>query len=257
MPLLLFLIPLLHPLTDNTTQLEEIPNTIPDTFTNQSASTVGAVLPSSAFQPFVLGIDSDTSASTEDVSPLSVPHLIWKAQIWNSEDVQIPYDCLLDDGAHLVLIRPETVTDLGLSIRRLNEPVSVSLALNSDPESVKEFHDYVFLSLSSLNNAWSSKPVRALIAPGLCSNILLGLPFLVHNKIVIDHESRTAIDKSCGFDLLHENTTCRTALPLHNKDSPIQKRLKILKHKKKTYYANLKLLVLNACVTWKTMISSK
>jgi hypothetical protein len=60
----------------------------------------------------------------------------------------------------------------------------------------------------------------------------LGLPFLVHNKIVIDHESRTAIDKSCGFDLLNENTTCRTVLPLHNKDSPIQKRLKILKHKK-------------------------
>jgi len=95
---------------------------------------------------------------------------------------------------------PETVTDLGLPIRRLREPLTVTLALNNDPDELTELWDYVSLSLSSLNNAWSSKPVRALIAPGLCSNILLGLPFLVHNKIVIDHDSRTAIDKTCGFE---------------------------------------------------------
>jgi hypothetical protein len=173
---------------------------------------VGAVLPSS-LQKFVLTCDdSDCSGSTEDVSPISVPHLIWRGQIWNSNDVQILYDCLLDDGAHLVLIRPETVTDidLGLSIRRLHEPVTVTLALNNDPDALTELWDYVSLSLSSLNNAWSSKPVRALIAPGLCLNVLLGLPFLVHNKIVIDHDSRTAIDKTCGFDLMNENS-CRVA----------------------------------------------
>ena len=84
----------------------------------------------------------------------------------------MPYDCLLDDGAHLVLIRPETVTDLRLPIRCLTEPVSVTLALNNDPDLVTELWDYVSLSLSTLNNAWSSKPVRALVAPGLCSNIL-------------------------------------------------------------------------------------
>jgi hypothetical protein len=127
-------------------------------------------------------------------------------------DVQIPYDCLLDDGAHLVLIRPETVTDLGLPIRRLHKPVTVTVALNHDPDALTELWDYVSLSLSSLNNAWSSKPVRALIAPGLCSNVLLGLPFLVHNKIVIDHASRTAVDKTYGFDLMNENS-CRVAPP--------------------------------------------
>jgi hypothetical protein len=214
--------------TDHTTaHIEESSNGL-----LEAAPPVGAVLPSS-FQPFVLiGDDSDVSGSTEDVSPISVPHLMWRGQIWNSDDVQIPYDCLLDDGAHLVLIRPETVTDLGLPIRRLHEPVTVTLALNSCPDSVTEFWDYVSLSLSSLNNAWSSKPVRALIAPGLCSNILLGLPFLAHNKIVIDHDSRTAIDKSCGFDLLNENTSCRVAPPLRNHLSPKQKRLLILKHRK-------------------------
>jgi hypothetical protein len=65
-------------------------------------------------------------------------------------------------------------------------------------------YDYVILSLTSLNNAWKSKPARALLAKNLCTNILLGLPFLKHNKIVIDHDSDTAIDKSTGFDLLNE-----------------------------------------------------
>ena len=208
--------------------IEELPNGLLESAT---APPVGAVLPST-FNQFCLGIDSDTSGSAEDVSPISIPHLIWKGQIWNNDDVQIPYDCLLDDGAHLVLIRPETVTDLGLPIRRLHEPVSVTLALSNNHDSLTELWDYVLLSVSSLNNAWSSKPVRALIAPGLCSSILLGLPFLVHNKIVIDHDSRTAIDKNCGFDLLNENTTCRATAPPHKNLSPKQKRLLILKHKK-------------------------
>jgi hypothetical protein len=131
-----------------------------------------------------------------------------------------------------VLIRPETVADLGLPIRRLRQPHTVSLALNSSPESVTELWDYVSLSLSSLNNAWTSKPVRALVAPGLCSNILLGLPFLVHNKIVIDHADRTAVDKNSGFDLLNEKSFTRRDTPPHASLSPKQKCLLILKQKK-------------------------
>ena len=218
-------------ITDHTSaQLEDLPTGSSDNSPPVNAP-VGAILPSSSYN-FVLSGDSDTSGYSDDVSPISCPHLIWRAQIWNDVDVQIPFDCLLDDGAHLVLIRPETVTDLGLPIRRLHEPVSVTFALNGNPDSLSVFHDYVSLSLSSLNNAWSSKPVRALIAPGLCSSILLGLPFLVHNKIVIDHDSRTAIVKGCGFDLLNENSSCRVAPPVSKILSPKQKRLLILKLKK-------------------------
>jgi hypothetical protein len=36
----------------------------------------------------------------------------------------------------------------------------------------------------------------------LCVDILLGLPWLKRNKIVIDHELRTVINKETGFDLL-------------------------------------------------------
>jgi hypothetical protein len=33
--------------------------------------------------------------------------------------------------------------------------------------------------------------------------VLLGLPFLSHNNIVVDHSARTAIDKTMEFDLLN------------------------------------------------------
>ena len=208
---------------NSSAQIEEMTNTAIELLLGPSAAPVNAVLPSSSYPPFVLSGNSDTSGSLEDVSPISIPHLIWKAQIWDADDVQKPFDCLLDNGAHLVLIRPEVVTDLGLPICRLHNPVSVTLALNKEPKAVTEFYDYVSLSLSSLNNAWSLRPVRALLAPNLCSNILLGLPFLSHNKIVIDHASRTAIDKTCGFDLLNENSFCRAAKPPTKPLSPKQK----------------------------------
>jgi hypothetical protein len=56
---------------------------------------------------------------------------------------------------------------------------------------------------AQVDNYWTSKTIRAIVAPGLCSPVLLGMPFLSHNHIVINHEARTAVDKSTGFDLLH------------------------------------------------------
>ena len=45
--------------------------------------------------------------------------------------------------------------------------------------------------------------VKALIAPGLGMPIILGLPFLIHNTIIMDHTSRTCIDKRSQYDLLN------------------------------------------------------
>jgi len=33
--------------------------------------------------------------------------------------------------------------------------------------------------------------------------MILGLPFLVHNDIVVDAAAHTVIDKKCGFNLLY------------------------------------------------------
>jgi hypothetical protein len=68
---------------------------------------------------------------------------------------------------------------------------------------VVQLTEWVKLSLYDVSNLWSSKTVRAVIAPSLCAPVILGLPFLSHNNIVIDHAARTAIDKTTGFDLLN------------------------------------------------------
>lgn len=60
-----------------------------------------------------------------------------------------------------------------------------------------------------------------MITPSLCAHVVLGLPFL-HNKIVVDHDARTAIDKTTGFDLLNP-----TPLPL---PPPPKKKLKQFFH---------------------------
>jgi hypothetical protein len=175
---------------------------------------------------------NNQSDSSSDLSPISVPHYIWHANVYGNTDFPVPTDCLLDNGAHLVLIRPETVADLGLPIRKLSKPQYATVAINSQPQTFS-LYNYVILSLSSLNNAWTSRPVRALIANNLCINILLGLPFLKHNKIVIDHDADTAIDKTSGFDLLNENKPHPALTPSTPKSSPKQRRDSILHTRRK------------------------
>jgi len=166
---------------------------------------INAVLPSSSI-PFALGSGSDTSEDNRvSIAPLTVDHLKWDANVFGSNEFPTRISCLLDNGAHLVLIRPETVADLALPIRKLSEPLSATLAIGGE-KIVTSFHNYVHLQLNSVNNEWASKTVRALIAPELCTNILLGLPFLSHNNIVVDHAARTAVDKKSGFDLLNNNS---------------------------------------------------
>jgi Aspartyl protease len=161
--------------------------------------------------------------------PISVEHLRWKAAIYGSGDFPLQFNCLLDNGAHLVLIRPEVVKKLGLKVCKLINPELVSLALKQN-SGTTAFTDYVSLTLSTLNNTWTSRPVCAIIAPHLCTDILLGLPFLSHNKIVIDHELRTAIHKPSGCDLLNENSIPVRKQP--PKLSPKKKREIIIKHRR-------------------------
>lgn len=76
---------------------------------------------------------SDTESEELNVSPTSVPHYIWHANVHGNAKLPIPFDTLLDNGAHLVLIRPEAVIDLGLPVHKLKEPQRATLAINSVP----------------------------------------------------------------------------------------------------------------------------
>jgi hypothetical protein len=163
-----------QPSSSITSYIEDVTPTMPLTITF-AVNSVFAVLPSSSYISFVLSDDDpDCSNSTNKVSlfgPMSVPHLLWRATVWNANNIQVPVNTLLDNRAHLALIKPDFVATLKLPIKKLSKPLSITLALQDSP-TVVELYDYVILSLSSLNNAWSSQPVCALIAPGLCSKLV-------------------------------------------------------------------------------------
>lgn len=98
--------------------------------------------------------------------------------------------------------------------------------------------EWVKLSMYDSVGAWTSKTVRAVIAPGLCAPVILGLPFLAHNNIVVDHASRTAIDKLTGFDLLNPKAP-PAPLPPKNK---LKDFFRDLKRDRKLMVAELKMV---------------
>jgi hypothetical protein len=111
---------------------------------------------------------------------------------------------LFDHGSHAVLISERCAESLGLRRRKLPVPKTVQLAMGAGGKKTEYvLHDWVKLKLRDLSCFWTAKSVRAIVAPGLCAPVILGLPFLAHNNIVIDHSACTAVDKASGFDLLH------------------------------------------------------
>lgn len=133
--------------------------------------------------------DNDYDSSDEVSAPLKSKHLRWNCLAPGPKtDFPIAVSSLIDSGAHLVLIRPDLVDNLGLPRLKLQTPEIVDVALNDkDAPSRTELREYVKLKLFCPKSSWTSRTVLAVIAPGLCAPIILGLPFLKSNHIVVDH----------------------------------------------------------------------
>jgi hypothetical protein len=86
--------------------------------------------------------------------------------------------------------------------------MNIEMAINEKKEIV-QLKDWVKLSVRSLDRVWTSTCVCAIIMPGLSVSLLLGGPFLEHNKMVIDLELRTCVDKTLNYDLLNPPTIPR------------------------------------------------
>jgi len=111
---------------------------------------------------------------------------------------------LFDHGSHAILISEAFAERLRIRCRRLPTPEKVQMAMGNDSTPQEyELQEWIKLHLQDPNFSWTACTVCAIVAPGLCAPVILGLPFLVHNTIVIDHATRTTIDKCTGFDLLH------------------------------------------------------
>jgi len=172
---------------------------------NDDIAAAAAVLPQSP-GGYASDSDEDADVSHRDVSaPIRVKHLFWNCQIHGLiNDFPVKTKALLDNGAHLVLICPELVAELGLKMYRLWVPEIIDVALkNSDAKQKCELFDYIKISFTSLDSIWTSRKAKAIIAPGLCAPVILGFPFLQHNSIVTDHANRSCIDKKTNYDLLN------------------------------------------------------
>jgi hypothetical protein len=162
-------------------------------------------------------LDSSTSSSisctslctpnvhTAGVSVLHVLHLYWRCLTSGKANIfPMTFDALIDHGSSAVLISKEYVSKLGLHHKHLCKLYTAKLAMENNGHKIEiEFSENVKLQLHDLSSYWSSTTVCAIIAPGLCSPMILGLPFLSHNDIVVNASACTIIDKKCNFNLLH------------------------------------------------------
>ena len=105
---------------------------------------VAAFAPSAALGN---GTDSDGSDTVSSLAPLKCKHLVWSCFI-DSPLTEFPLkiSSLIDNGCHLILIRPDIVKKLGLHISTLKQPETVDVAIKNRKEKLKiELNQYVIL----------------------------------------------------------------------------------------------------------------
>ena len=139
-------------------------------------------------------------------APLTVPHLFWQASCSPINNLPLTFDCLLDVGSHLVIIREDLINQLKLCCKKLDKPVFTETTMHDGQKNVIEFDEIVKLQLYDASGHYISKSVCVVISASLCVPILLGLPFLKHNNIIINYEFHTNMLKLCT-QLLEELKT--------------------------------------------------
>jgi hypothetical protein len=179
-----------------------------------TAHHVAAVMPPNKSSVLDLSGSDLSKDSDDDVSvnphadcpiPFMVPHYKWDCLVSNKTTGEpITLQSLLDDGSHMVLIDDIVARGLGLCRRCLPKLIPIELALSPSnrTEAAKTvLTEWVKLKPRDVNDQWTSRTVRTVVAPSLCTDLILGLPFLVANKLVMDYEERTCKDKKSGFDI--------------------------------------------------------
>ena len=134
----------------------------PTSTTKQPAKPVTATVPSfdeesnpiAVVLPSVSDYDSDSDENVDladhDVSaPIKSKHLVWHCQVHGLiNDFPVKTRTLIDNGAHVVLIRPELVAKLNLKKYRLRMPEIIDVVMNNEQKPHTKLHEYVKLSLT-------------------------------------------------------------------------------------------------------------
>lgn len=110
---------------------------------------------------------------------------------------------LIDPGCPPMLISSDLVKTLCLKPCQLYKSLTVLGAFMKNKRNMDSnivLSQYCKLSPDSVSKACT---INAIICPGLHTDLILGLEFLVKNKIVVNVELRTAIAKETRYDLLN------------------------------------------------------
>jgi hypothetical protein len=78
-----------------------------------------------------------------------------------------------------------------------------NIALSGEEKDSFLVSDYVRLTCISIDSHFTSRSVHTIVAPNLCTPLLLGGPFLHHNEIIIDHKLHTCTVKDQDYELLN------------------------------------------------------
>jgi hypothetical protein len=102
----------------------------------------------------------------------------------DSLDSPITVNGMLDSGVHVMLIDADLIKQLSLRCFCLHKPLPISIALNNMSTSDSHLYEYVKIAPFAPYSTWLSCTVKAIVTPNLCVPLLLGLLFLIANRIV-------------------------------------------------------------------------
>ncbi|GBE85803.1 Transposon Tf2-1 polyprotein [Sparassis crispa] len=159
------------------------------------------------------GSASESEYVPSPLTPFTVQHIPWSSIIHGTSSDSVLLPMLIDSGSPAVLIGSELVTRLGLHHRKL--PQAFPLGDVWGTES-KDSLEWVKLHVSTEDASWTSRTCRAIVVLNCCYPVIVGRPFLKSNRLIVDHELDTVVDKSFGRDI------CKPAPPPH---LPIQRQL--------------------------------
>jgi hypothetical protein len=148
-------------------------------------------------------LDAGDTTDEEVCAPLTSCHFRWLCKL-SGPNAEFPstVNSMIDIGAHGVFIDPNLIDKLGFCCFKLHDPLRIKLTLKNGQKSSVSLTEYVKIRPYSSDSVWTSITIKAIIVPGLCVPLLLGIPFLESNHIVIDCNLCTVIDKCCNYDLL-------------------------------------------------------
>ena len=137
-------------------------------------------------------------ADTTEYVHFDEPHLSPSLLLVSPSNRTILAKTLIDHGCSTVLIKPEVVEKLGLVRNRMARAETMQTAVSG----TFVVSEWVSFRVCTINKVWQSKCVYAKVAPGLCCDVILGLPFLSRNRLVTDAYART-VKSPEGLDIMH------------------------------------------------------